>query len=81
MKLYFENSKGTRKLISNPPTVKDMWAEINRFLEKHNFKSYYSRVNFCEKEWVIDVGSHTEFFIVQCFDEEDLADMMKGDKE
>lgn len=36
---------------------------INKFLEKHNFHSYYIRVIKKEEgiEW-LDVGSHTEFF-------------------
>ena len=78
MLLYFENSKGQKKLISNPVTVKDLWTEINRFLDEHNYKSYYTRINFDEKEWVIDVGSHTEFFIVKNFDDEDLDEIRKG---
>lgn len=79
MLLYFENSRGYRTLISNPTTVKDMWKDIKLFLENHNFKSYYTRVNFGEKEWEIDFGSHTEFFIVTDFDDEDFAEFTKGD--
>ena len=79
MLLYFENNKGIRTLISNPPNVECMWKDINLFLEKRNFKPYYTRINFGKKELVIDVGSHTEFFIIKHFDEEDL-EVLKGYK-
>lgn len=81
MLLYFENSKGYRTLISNPPNVKDMWKDIDLFLENHNYKYYYTRINFGEKEWIIDVGSHTEFFVVRFFDDEDLEEIRKGQHE
>lgn len=79
MLLYFEDSKGQRRLMSNPTTVSDMWKDINSFLDEHNYKSKYSRINFGETEWVIDVGSHTECFIVKDFDEEDLNEIRKGE--
>ena len=79
MLLYFENSKGQRRLISNPTTVSDMWKDINNFLIDHNYKSYYSRINFGKDEWVIDVSSWSEFFIVKDFDEEDLNEIRKGE--
>lgn len=78
MILYFENSKGIRRVISNPPNIRDMWKDINYFLDEHNFKSYYSRINFGKDEWVIDVGSHSEFFIIRDFEEEDLNDIKGG---
>lgn len=63
MKLYFENSRGQRRVIAEPKTEKEAWKEINNFCEERNFKIYYVR------EWkaedganVYDVGSHTEFF-------------------
>lgn len=79
MLLYFENSKGQRRLISNPTTVSDMWKDINNFLDEHDYKPKYSRINFGETEWEIDVGSHTEGFIVKDFDEEDLNEIRKGE--
>ena len=78
MLLYFENSKCQRRVISNPTTVSDMWKDINNFLYNHNYKSNYSRVNFGETEWVIDVGSHSEFFIVKNFNDDDKKEIMKG---
>lgn len=81
MLLYFENSRGQRRLISNPITVENMWKDINDFLKEHNFKSYYSRVNFEKDEWVIDVGSHTEFFIVTNFNDENYKELTQGGKD
>lgn len=79
MVLYFENSKGQRRVISTPSDIKEMWKDINLFLDEHNFKSYYSRINFEKDELVIDVGSHTEFFIVQNFTDDNLKELYKGE--
>ena len=78
MILWFENSIGQRRVIFNPATVKEMWRDIKTFLEERNYKSYYSRINFGEDEWVIDVGSWSEFFIVTDFNEKDLVDIKGG---
>jgi hypothetical protein len=63
MKLYFENSRGTRRIIAEPQDENEAWKEIHKFCEDRKFKIYYVR------EWrtpdgatVYDVGSHTEFF-------------------
>lgn len=79
MILYFEDSKGQRRVVSTPSTVKEMWDDINHFLEGHNFKSPYSRINFAGDELIIDVGNHSEFFIVRDYTEEDNKAMFKGE--
>ena len=63
MKLYFENSRGIRRVIAEPQTEEEAWKEIHNFCEERKFKIYYVR------EWQThdgarryDVGSHTEFF-------------------
>lgn len=62
MKLYFENSKGKKKLLGKYKTEKGAVRRINRFCEDHNFKIYYMRiVEHDEYKWY-DVGSHSEFF-------------------
>ena len=66
MKLYFENSQGKERLIAECETVKDIGKEIQKFLDDHNYKSYYTRSWTNEsnpKEKIYDVGSHSEFFI------------------
>lgn len=63
MKLYFENSKGERRLIAEPKRFEDVFKEINKFCEDKNFKIMYTRM-WEDKDgyMVYDVGSHTEFF-------------------
>ena len=64
MKLYFENSRGLRRLIGEPKTSDESWKMIHNFCEERNFKIYYVRYWMSENgEKHYDVGSHTEFFI------------------
>lgn len=66
MKVYFENSNGERRPISDEiETYNEVVGVINKFLDDHDFTSYYMRVWYDEEEnmtW-FDVGSHTEFFL------------------
>ena len=77
MKLEFENSYGERRIIGNPNDIEEVWKIISDFLKDHNFKSYYSRINFGNTEWEIDVGSHTEFFYLSELNE-NVNNYMKG---
>lgn len=66
MILYFENSRGERREIGRPQTEEEIYIIINKFLDEHNYKSYYTRSWINEndpKETIYDVGSHSEFFI------------------
>ena len=65
MKLFFQNSKGEERLIAEPANREEVNKEINKFLEDHNFKSYYTRVLEENGRLIFDVGSHTEFFILE----------------
>lgn len=68
MILYFENiCRKTRREIGRPETIEEAYKMITTFLKEHDFVSYYSRHwinpdNRHEKK--IDVGSHTEFFVL-----------------
>ena len=64
MKLYFENSRGERRLIGEPQTDKESWNIIHDFCAERNFKIPYVR-NWTtpEGEKYYDVSSHTEFFV------------------
>lgn len=44
MKLYFENSKGERRLIAEVKRSEDIFKEINKFCEDRNFKILYTRM-------------------------------------
>lgn len=66
MKLYFENSYGKERLIAEVANEEEAFKEIHKFLDEHNFKSYYTRTWMRNKyDKVYDVGSHSEFFIVK----------------
>lgn len=66
MKLYFENSRGERRVIAEPETEEEANKEIHKFCEDRNFKIYYVRSWVDNKgfKW-FDVGSHTEFFLLR----------------
>lgn len=64
--VYFRRSHGEDEFLANCNDFYTANSVINHFLKEHNFKSYYSRM------WIsapghlkIDVGSHTEFFIIK----------------
>lgn len=66
MVLYFKNSLGQRREIGQGKSEQEIFQIINKFLEEHNFTSYYTRFWINPKnslEKIYDVGSHTEFFI------------------
>lgn len=63
-KVYFENKFMERRAIGECSNTSELWSVINKFLDDHNFKSYYSRLNYLDNEVQIDVGSHSEFFYV-----------------
>ena len=65
MKLIFQNSRGKERVIAEPSSKEEVVKEIDKFLDEHNFKSYYTRI--CEENGrlELDVGSHTEFFYVE----------------
>ena len=66
MKLYFENSRGQRRIIAEPKTEEEANKEIHKFCEERNFKIYYIR-SWRAKEGlkVFDCGSWTEFFYLE----------------
>lgn len=65
MNLYFRDSYGNKRLIaSHLQFEKEVWRHIQKFLDDHNFKSYYTRVWYENGYTWYDVGSHTEFFLV-----------------
>ena len=65
--VIFSNCKDeTRKIGNEVENRKQAIKEIDKFLKDNNFKSYYMRTwfNVERNQYVIDVGSHTEFFYV-----------------
>lgn len=70
MKLYFENSRGVRRLIGEPETHTAANKMIHDFCEAHDFHIYYVR-NWVENgEFWWDVGSHFAFFVAAPYEGE-----------
>lgn len=65
MKLYFRSSNGKERVIAEPSNVEEVSKEIKKFIDDHNFKSYYTRVWEENGRLKFDVGSHTEFFYLE----------------
>ena len=65
MKLIFRNSQGKERVIAEPSNVEEVSKEIKKFIDDHNFKSYYTRVWEENGRLKFDVGSHTEFFYLE----------------
>ena len=65
MRLIFQNSRGIERVIAEPSNREECFKEINKFLDDHNFKSYYTRMWEEDGRLAIDVGSHTEFFYIE----------------
>ena len=65
MKLYFQNSRGVERLIAEPSNREEVVKEINKFLDDHNYKSYYMQVCEDNGRLMIDVGSWSEFFYLE----------------
>jgi len=64
MKVYFLDSYDNKREIAEVQTTKEVWSVINKFLEERNYKSYYTRMWYKDNMTWIDVGSHSEFFLV-----------------
>lgn len=72
-KVFFENSRGERRLIAKVDTLRECRAAIQKFLADHNYKAPYWRVwESAANEAQFDVGSYSEFFFVTPCSEEEL---------
>lgn len=60
--LYFQRSNGEHRLLATDVTEDEAFKEMQKFMDEHNFKSYYTRT--WEEDGVkwYDVGSWSEFF-------------------
>lgn len=65
MKLYFQNSQGIERLIAEVANEEDVFREIHKFLDEHNYKSYYTRTWMKDGVKYFDVGSWSEKFILK----------------
>lgn len=62
MKLFFEDRFGREREIAEVANIEEAFVEIKVFLDKYNYKSYYTRHWTENGVTTFDVGSHSEFF-------------------
>jgi hypothetical protein len=82
MKLYFQNSRKQERLIAECATLEEVHCEIKKFLHEHNFKSYYTRVlpdRENSNRVILDVGSWSEFMIIEGITFEAYCEKVKND--
>lgn len=81
MNLYFIVPFKKRRLIaSNLQDEKEISQQIKKFLDDHDFKSYYTRTWYENGYTWYDVGRHTEFFIVDANLMEQYEDEQEEEK-
>lgn len=76
MKLVFQKSADEEREIANVTSYKECCKAIKDFLDEHNYKSYYTRIEKGETYIKFDVGSWTQFFILYGTKQE-IADILK----
>ena len=72
-----------RELIVECETIKDAFVGMSKHLEKINFKSYYQRVTMPNesdknKEIWIDYGSHSHFYYINGFTDDEYKNWLNG---
>ena len=65
MKLYFENSYGEERVIAEVQNEQEAMKEIHKFLDDHNYKSYYTRTWEYNGVKYFDVGSWSELMVLR----------------
>lgn len=61
--LYFIDSHNRYRLIHSNVREEEAYLQIHKFLNEHNYLSYYIRTWDIPEGRMYDVGSHTEFFL------------------
>ena len=82
--VFFENSAGKERVIAEVQTMDEALDAIRKFLDEHEYKSYYTRFWLEETEYenepcvvlTFDVGSWSEFFHIY-FDNMVQADQFR----
>lgn len=70
MVVYFQRSNGERVKLNNALTLEEINRIITNHLKEHNYKSYYRRWwKELDNSWICDVGSWSEFYIVEGVEE------------
>lgn len=61
-KLYLEEHPFEDQLIAECKTVEDVFKEINKWIDRHNYHSHYIRRWVVGRDTYIDFGSWRQFF-------------------
>lgn len=61
---YFKRSNGGRILLAENVDREDAFKVMSKFLDDHNYKSYYTRTWEEGNELWFDCGSWSEFFVL-----------------
>lgn len=70
MIVYFQRSNGSLLKLNEATTKEEVNKIINQHLMNHNYKSHYTRWwKEFNGDWICDVGSWSEFYIVKGADE------------
>ena len=72
MKLLFQNSQGKERVIAEIDSFEEACSEMDKFMEERSFNSYYKRLWDRDGRMIVDVGSWTEFFIIEGYTLEDV---------
>ena len=64
-KVIFENSRHEEREIGTAVDMQEAYKIIDKFLEEHNFRSFYKRTWKENGRTKVDVGSWSEFFYVE----------------
>ena len=72
MKLLFQNYEGKERAIADVNSFTEANEEMDKFMSERNFKSYYKRMWNKDNNLFIDVGSWSEFFIIEDYSLEDV---------
>lgn len=65
MKLIFYDRKQGERVIAKPSTVEECWKEMQQFLGKIGYISYYQRSRQLGDRIWVDFGSHHMFFYIE----------------
>lgn len=63
--VHFRNSYGEERPIGEAGNYEEVIGTIEPFMYKRNFKYYYIRTWMEKDAQILDVGSHTEFFVLR----------------
>ena len=63
-RIIFENSRHEEREIGTSVDMEGAYKIIDKFLDEHNFKSYYKRVWEENGRTKVDVGSWSEFLYI-----------------